>query len=137
MASASNAKKKYCQKFWTENANVGRVSCQRHKAYMISNDPVVRRHGIAYRCETIGAGQGIQSLLLLVYKTLAIFQNRGKFFFLDSHSLFVEVDVPALLNEGTDCNEIVSHINAFLQGIELCEFLIELRGFGIGIMKRG
>ncbi len=85
----------------------------------------------------IGAGQGVQSLLLLVYKTLAIFQNRGKFFFLDSHSLFVEVDVPALLNEGTDCNEIVSHINAFLQGIELCEFLIELRVFGIRIMKRG
>src|SRR5258707_12718300 len=49
----------------------------------------------------------------------------------------VEVDVPALLNEGTDCNEIVSHINAFLQGIELCEFLIELRAFGIRIMKRG
>src|SRR5258707_12718298 len=69
--------------------------------------------------------------------TLAIFQNRGKVFFLDSHSLFVEVDVPALLNEGTDCNEIVSHINAFLQGIELCEFLIELRAFGIRIMKRG
>src|SRR6266403_3689304 len=59
-------------------------------------------------------------LTTALYKTLAIFQNRGKFSFLDSHSLFVEVDVPALLNEGTDCNEIVSHINAFLQGIELC-----------------
>src|SRR5260221_2880909 len=79
----------------------------------------------------IGAGQGVQSLLLLVYKTLAIFQNRGKFFFLDSHSLFVEVDVPALLNEGTDCNEIVSHINAFLQAIDLSRFLLRLTASAI------
>ncbi len=49
IASASNAKKKYCQKFWTENANVGRVSCQRHKAYMISNDPVVKPNKIRSR----------------------------------------------------------------------------------------
>ena len=50
----------------------------------------------------IGFGQGIQSLLLNVDETLVILQNRGKFLFLDFHSLFIEVDVAPFLNEGTD-----------------------------------
>src|SRR3984893_10928347 len=85
----------------------------------------------------IGFGQSIQSLLLSVYETLVILQNRGKFLFLDFHSLFIEVDVAPLLNEGTDGDEIVSHIDAFSQRIELCNLLIELGVFGIRIMKRG
>src|SRR5713226_8318452 len=85
----------------------------------------------------IGFGQSIQSLTLSVYKTLEVLQNRGKLLFLDLHSLFIEVNVPALLNEGTDRDKIISHINAFFQGIELCDLLIELGVFGIRIMKRG
>src|SRR5882762_1395198 len=85
----------------------------------------------------IGLGQSIQSLLLGIYETLVIFQHRGSFFFLDFHSLFVEVDVPPLLDEGADGDEIISHIDAFSQGIELCDLLIELRAFGIRIVKRG
>src|ERR1700736_4870190 len=85
----------------------------------------------------MGLGQGVQSLLLFIYETLVIFQNRGKFFSLDFHSLFIEVDVPPLLDEAADCDKIVSHINAFFQGVELCDLLIELRAFGIRVMKRG
>ncbi len=40
------------------------------------------------------------------------------------------------MNEGSDCDKIISHINAFFQGVELGDFLIELRVFGIRIMKR-
>src|ERR1700726_4850428 len=49
MASASNVKKKYCHKVCTENENVGRVSCQRHRAYTISNAPAVKPNKIRSR----------------------------------------------------------------------------------------
>src|SRR3977135_3008977 len=49
MAMASNAKKKYSHKAWTEGVNVGSVSCQRHRAYIISNEPAVDPNKIRSR----------------------------------------------------------------------------------------
>ena len=43
------------------------------------------------------SSQGVQSFLLFSDETLVIFQNRGELFFLDFHSLLVEVDVAPLL----------------------------------------
>src|ERR1700694_2076481 len=84
-----------------------------------------------------GSSQGVQSLLLFSYETLVIFQNRGQLFFLDFHSLLIEVDVPPLLDEATDRDQIISHIDAFSQCIELGNLLIEFRVFGVAIMQRG
>src|SRR3984893_4190632 len=84
-----------------------------------------------------GSSQCVPSLLLFGYETLVIFQNRGKLLFLDFHSLLVKVDVPPLLDETTDRDQIISHIDAFSQGIELGNLLIELRVFGVAIMQRG
>src|SRR5260370_25112679 len=49
MASASNAKKKYSHNVCTENENAGSVSCQRHRAYTISNEPAVEPNKIRSR----------------------------------------------------------------------------------------
>src|ERR1700738_2145643 len=49
MARASQAKKKYSHKVCTENANVGSVSCHRHRAYITSNEPAVEPNKIRSR----------------------------------------------------------------------------------------
>ena len=86
---------------------------------------------------TLAPANRIQSLLLDVYEPLVIFQHRGKLFFLDFHSFFIKVDVPPLLNQGADGDEIVSDVDTFFQRIDLRDLLVELRVFGIHVMQRG